>query len=199
MPEIIVAGRSNVGKSSIIRQLTGKKVKTGKRPGVTREFIRLNLGKNLDIVDLPGFGYIAGISEERQEEIKDRIVRYLEENADDILFAIQVIDAPAFVEIAERWEDRGQIPVDIELFSFLRELQLKPIVAANKIDKVKSGEIDELLDEICIKLRLDPPWRQWLDIIVPTSAKTGEGIDDLEGLVREGFREIGEENLLRYL
>lgn len=199
MSEIIVAGRSNVGKSSIIRQLTGKKVKTGKRPGVTREFIRLNLGKNLDIVDMPGFGYIAGISDDEQEEIKTRIVRYLEDNANDILFAIQVIDTPAFIEIAERWEERGQIPVDIELFSFLEELELKPIVIANKIDKIKSGEIDELLDKICIKFGLDPPWRQWLDTVVPLSAKTGEGIDELEDLVRRRFREIGEENLLRYL
>lgn len=194
-----MAGRSNVGKSSIIRQLTGKKVKTGKRPGVTREFLRLNLGKNLDMVDMPGFGYIAGLGEDEQEEIKTRIVRYLEENADDILFAIQVVDAPAFIEIAERWDERGQIPVDIELFSFLQELELRPIVAANKIDKIKSDEIDELLDEICIKFGLDPPWRQWLDIIVPISAKTGKGIDELEDLVRERFREIGEENLLRYL
>lgn len=199
MSEIIVSGRSNVGKSSIIRQLTGKKVKTGKRPGVTQEFSRLELGKGLSILDLPGFGYIAGVSEERQEEIKTKIVRYLEKNADEILFAIQVIDSTSFLEIVERWDKRGQIPVAVELFSFLQELELNPVVAANKIDKLKREERDETLDKICVQLGLDPPWRQWLDVIVPTSAKTGEGIDDLKKVVRERFREAGKDNLLRYL
>lgn len=198
MAEILVAGRSNVGKSSLIRELTGKKVKVGKRPGVTREFKRIKLGKKLDLVDLPGFGYIAGISDEEQEKIKTEIVRYLEDNKDEILFAIQVIDTSSFLEIAERWKKRDQVPVGVELFSFLRDLGLRPIVAANKVDKVKASELDEVLDEICVELGLDPPWRQWMDTIVPVSAKTGEGIDDLDKLARQRFREKGREELLIY-
>lgn len=199
MTEIIISGRSNVGKSSVIRQLTGKKVEIGKRPGVTREFEKLELGKKLEIVDLPGFGYIAGISEEEQEKIKTKIVQYLENNNDQILFAIEVIDASTFLEIAERWKKRDQIPVDIELFSFLQELNLDPIVVANKIDKIKSDELDKILDEICVELGLDPPWRQWLDIIAPISAKTGEGIEDLDKLIRERFKDAGKEELLKYI
>lgn len=199
MVEIVVAGRSNVGKSTIIRELTGKEVEVGKRPGVTRDFDRIKLGKKLNIVDLPGFGYIAGLSEDKQDEIKTKIVHYLEENKDDIILAIQVIDATSFLEIAERWEKRGQIPIDIELFSFLEELRLDPIVAANKIDKIKSDELDEILDGICKKLGLDPPWRQWLDIIVPVSAKSGKGVKDLKDLVMERFRDAGKDELLRYL
>ncbi len=198
MEEIVVAGRSNVGKSTIIRELTGKEVEVGKRPGVTRDFDRIKLGKKLNIVDLPGFGYIAGLSEDKQDEIKTKIVHYLEENKDDIILAIQVIDTTSFLEIAERWEKRGQIPVDIELFSFLEELRLDPIVAANKVDKIKSDELDEILDGICKKLGLDPPWRQWLDIIVPISAKTGKGVKDLKDLVRERFRDAGKDELLKY-
>ncbi len=199
MHEIIVAGRSNVGKSSIIRELTGKKVKTGKRPGVTQEFERLELGKKLHMLDLPGFGHIAGMSDEKEEKIKTEIVRYLEENEDKILLAIQVVDAPTFPEIAERWNKRGQIPIDVELFSFLRKLNLNPIVAANKIDKVRSDETDQLLDEICVELELDPPWRQWIDVIVPTSAKTGKGINKLKDLVRQRIRDSGKDNLLQYI
>lgn len=198
MPEIVISGRSNVGKSSVIRQLTGKKVEIGKRPGVTREFDRIELGKKLELVDLPGFGYIGGISEKEQEEIKTKIVRYLENNSDQILFAIQVVDASTFLEIAERWKKRGQIPIGVELFSFLQELELGPIVAANKIDKIGPSELDEILDRICVELGLDPPWKQWLDVIVPISAKTGGGIDDLDKLVRKRFEDAGKEELLKY-
>jgi len=188
-----------VGKSSIVRELTGKKVKVGKRPGITRGFEKIKLGKKLDLVDLPGFGYIADAGENEQEKIKTKIVRYLEDNNDSIVCALQILDASSFLEIAKRWKDRGQIPVDVELFSFLQELDLNPIVAANKIDKLESSEIDVTLDGICLELGLDPPWRQWLDVIVPVSAKTGEGIDDLDKLLRQRFRETGNEELLRYI
>lgn len=188
-----------MGKSSIIRQLTGKKIEIGKKPGVTRKFDRIKLGKKLDFIDLPGFGYISGISESKQEKIKTKIVRYLENRRERILFAIQVVDASTFLEIASRWKDRGQIPVDVELFDFLEELNLNPIVAVNKIDKVKNSKIDETLDKICVELGLDPPWKQWLDIIVPTSAKTGRGIDKLDKLIQRRFRDLGKEELLKYL
>ncbi len=199
MVEIVFVGRSNVGKSSLIRTLTGKKVDVGKKPGVTRDFKRLKLGKGLEIVDLPGFGFISGISESRQEKIKEKIVNYLEKNNKDIITAIQVIDSTSFLEIANRWEDRNQIPVDIELFSFLEELSLKPILAANKIDKLNKKDLDSELNGICKKLGMDPPWRQWLDIIVPISAKTGKGVDDLKKLLRKRLRDEKKDNLLRYL
>ncbi|MBS3815883.1 MAG: GTP-binding protein EngB [Hadesarchaea archaeon] len=198
MPEIVFAGRSNVGKSSVIRQLTGKKIDVGKRPGVTREIKRYELGKKLDLVDLPGFGFISGMSEKKQEKIKTQIIQYLEDNAEEILFAIEIIDSRSFSEIIERWESRGQIPIAIELFNFLKELNLLPIVVANKIDLIYSEDRDEVLDVICEKLGLDPPWRQWMDTIVPVSAKTGEGINDLKKLIRERMQEINQEQLLRY-
>lgn len=199
MSEIVISGRSNVGKSSVIRELTGKKVETGKRPGVTRDFVRIKLGKKLDLLDLPGFGYISGVSEKKQEKIKTKIVRYLENNRKNIIFAVQVIDVSSFLEIAERWKDRDQIPVDVELFSFLEELELDPVVAANKADKLKSDEFDEVLDRICLELGFDPPWKQWMDVIVPVSAKTGRGMDKLEEAVRQRFRNAGKEQLLRYI
>lgn len=199
MVDLVFAGRSNVGKSSIIRKLTGKKVGVGKRPGVTRDFNRIKLGKNLYLLDLPGFGHIAGMDKKKEEEIKNKIVEYLEGNSEEIISSIQVIDSSSFLDIAERWKKRDQIPVAVELFSFLRELNLKPIVAANKIDKIKSGDMDEVLDGICVELGLDPPWEQWPDIIVPVSAKTGRGIDTLHKLIRKRFQGAGREDLLRYI
>jgi len=78
--EILFLGRSNVGKSSVIRKLTGKRVPVGKRPGVTRKPLRLKLGE-LEIIDMPGFGYMAGMSREKQETVKTGIVRYVEKIA----------------------------------------------------------------------------------------------------------------------
>lgn len=196
--ELVLVGRSNVGKSSVIRQLTGKRVRVGKRPGVTRRISRYSCGK-LDVVDMPGFGFMAGVSNEQQERTKTEIVRYLERNRGRILLALEVVDARAFSEIVERWERRGQIPVDVEMFSFLKELGLNPIVVVNKIDLIYPEERDGVLDDICERLGMPPPWRQWLDVVVPISAKTGEGVSDLRRVVREKLVGSGQEYLLKYL
>lgn len=183
MAKIVFIGRSNVGKSSTIKALTGKSLKIGKRPGLTLKPKEIEWGNNT-IVDMPGFGFMSGIDREKQEGIKDFIVKYLEEKK-DLSFAVQIIDAKAFLEIKERWYKRGQIPVEIELFNFLNELGLKPILVANKIDKIAKDGRDKILDQICESLDLLPPWRQWKDIIVPFSAKTGEGLLDLRRLIRK--------------
>jgi GTP-binding protein EngB required for normal cell division len=196
--EIILVGRSNVGKSSVIRRLTGERVLVGRRLGVTREISRYSHGE-LDFVDMPGFGYMAGISKDKQEAIKKEIVHYLETHRQDILFAIQVIDSRAFGEIIQRWEGRGQLPVDIEMFQFLKELELRPVVVANKIDIIYPDERDCVLNNICEKLGMSPPWRQWSDVLVPMSAKTGEGALELKKLVRQRLGELGHERLWRYL
>ncbi len=196
--EIVLVGRSNVGKSSVIKQLTGKRVRVGKRPGVTRRPYHYRCGE-LELVDMPGFGFMVGVSRKRQEEIKTSIVRYLERNRRRILFALEVLDARAFGEIVERWERRGQVPVDIEMFQFLQELEFHPIVVVNKIDLIYPEERDEVLDEICEKLGLQAPWRQWLDVITPISAKTGEGMYELKKLVGGRLRALGRERLLKYL
>ncbi len=196
--EIVLVGRSNVGKSSVIRQLTGKRVRVGKRPGVTRRPYRYRYGE-VELVDMPGFGFMVGVSRERQEGIKTSIVRYLERNRRRIIFALEVLDARAFGEIVERWERRGQIPVDVEMFQFLQELELRPIVVANKIDLIYPEERDEVFDNICEKLGMSFPWRQWLDILVPISAKTGECVPELKKLIGKRLRASGQEYLLRYL
>jgi len=196
--EILFLGRSNVGKSSVIRKLTNKRVPVGKRPGVTRKPLRLKLGE-LEIVDMPGFGYMAGMSREKQETVKTEIVRYVEKNRENIIFILEVIDARAFSQIVERWERRGQVPVDIEMFQFLQEMELHPIVVVNKIDLIYPEERDMMLDEICEKLGLPSPWRQWLDTIVPISAKSGEGIQELKKLVKQRFSELGQERLQKYV
>ncbi|MFN4133746.1 MAG: GTP-binding protein EngB [Candidatus Hadarchaeales archaeon] len=195
MDEIVLVGRPNVGKSSLIKALTGLRVRIGKKPGATRRVNRYRLD-GLEIVDMPGFGFMAGVSREYREKVKTEIVRYLETGYKKILLAILVIDAKSFLDIAERWERRGRLPVDVEMFHFLRELKLEPIIAVNKLDMTYAGERDTILDEICEKFGLLPPWRQWVNIIAPVSAKTGEGMNNLLKMIEKRLRKKGKEKCI---
>ncbi|MDD5473420.1 MAG: GTP-binding protein EngB [Candidatus Methanoperedens sp.] len=179
--EIIFVGRSNVGKSTLIRELTGEKLRVGKRPGVTRKPQQVPY-QNLHITDMPGFGFMSGVSEDGVEAIKDNIVHYIEDNAANIALAVLVVNATSFSEIVDRWAGRNEIPVEVELFEFLHELNIGVVVAANKIDKVK--DVDGTLDGIAERLGMSPPWRQWLDTIVPVSARKGN-IGELKKLIQK--------------
>jgi len=196
--EIILVGRSNVGKSSVIRQLTGIKVRIGRRPGVTRRITRYKVG-GIEIVDMPGFGFMSGVPKIVQDKIKTDIVRHIEQNRDNIMLAMEVVDAKSFSDIVERWQRRGQIPVDVEMFSFLNELNLNPVLVANKIDLISPVERDAVLDDMCEKLGLPPPWHQWNDTVVPISAKTGEGLPELKKLLRKRLRGLGRDRFLGWL
>ncbi len=178
MKEIIFVGRSNVGKSTLISALTGKKLRTGKRPGVTRKPLRIPY-QNFQITDMPGFGFISGASEESMNAIKDNIVHYIEDNAENIACAVMVVNATSFAEIVDRWTGRNEIPVEVEFFEFLHELNIDVIVAANKMDKVEDE--DKTLDGIAQRLGMLPPWRQWIDMLAPVSAKKGnvKGLKEL--------------------
>ncbi len=193
--EIIFAGRSNVGKSSLIRRLTGKRVKTGRLAGVTRKPTHIAF-KDLLITDLPGYGFLHGIPKAIEERIKDQIIHYIEDNEDRIVCAVQVIDASAFCEIVDRWQARGEIPVDIEMFEFLCDLDMNIVIAANKTDLVKDR--DHNLDQIVERFDLLPPWRQWLDTVAPVSAKKGD-VAALTTLLRDSLHRIGRDDLFRYV
>ena len=178
--ELVVIGRSNVGKSTLFGRLTGQKVRTGRRPGVTLAPFKVKVG-NVVYVDMPGYGFMSGIPKKVREKTKDNIVRYFEDEADDLLLVIQVTDASAFLDIVRRWEIRGQTPIEVELFEFLQDLDLDVVLAANKMDKVSRP--DETLDEIAERLGMLPPWRQWIDRIAPVCAKKGE-IEPLRKIIR---------------
>jgi GTP-binding protein EngB required for normal cell division len=126
-------------------------------------------------VDMPGFGFMSGMSDDKREMTKGWIVQEVEANRESIDLAMLIVDAGAFVEICDRWDGRGEIPIDVEMHEFLLELDIPILVVANRIDKVEDP--DETLDAICDRLGYLPPWRQWVDVVVPTTAKTGDGID----------------------
>ncbi|ETA69221.1 MAG: hypothetical protein PWQ51_80 [Methanolobus sp.] len=194
--EIIFSGRSNVGKSSIMRELTGKNVKVGKRPGVTLKPTHVRYS-DLLLTDLPGFGFMSGVKDRKQDIVKDQIVRYIEKNAERINVAVLVIDGASFLEIVKRWEERNELPIDIEMFELFRELGFDIILAVNKVDKIKSNELDATLDQICDKLNMLPPWKQWLDTVAPISAKKGD-IKTLKSLLRQRLHSEKRDDLFKY-
>ncbi|OPY55212.1 MAG: putative GTP-binding protein EngB [Methanosaeta sp. PtaU1.Bin112] len=171
--EIVLIGRSNVGKSTLFWQLTGKKVRIGKRPGITQYPFKAKVG-DVYYVDMPGYGFMLKATRAVQEKTKDLIVHYFEQNAPEILLAIQVIDAASFLDIADRWEGRGEVPFEIELWQFLEDMGLDVVLAANKMDRIAKVDVDGALDLIGDRLGMMPPWTQWTDRIAPISAKRGQ-------------------------
>ncbi|HUS76423.1 MAG TPA: GTP-binding protein EngB [Methanothrix sp.] len=171
--EIVLIGRSNVGKSTLFWQLTGTKVRVGKRPGITQFPFKARVG-DIFYVDMPGYGFMLRATRAEQEKTKDLIVQYFEQHANEILLAIQVIDAASFLDIADRWEGRGEVPFEIELWEFLDDMGLDVALAANKMDRIAKVDVDGALDLICERLGMLPPWTQWPDKIAPISAKRGQ-------------------------
>jgi len=91
--EVVLVGRSNVGKSTLMRELTGHTFDTGQRPGVTRKPNHYDwAGPDFVLTDLPGFGFMKGVPDEVREQIKTDVVQYVEANADKILVGILVVD-----------------------------------------------------------------------------------------------------------
>ncbi len=182
--KIAVAGRSNVGKSSLIRAITGAKLRVGKKPGVTLTPREIPYKAGYILVDLPGFGFMRGVDRSYQEKVKDFIIDFLENNQ-EIALAIEVINLVSFEEIAQRWDKRGMIPFEVELFQFLQELDLNPIVVANKIDKIPRRELDAKLNSLSRWLGLGEDWKEHRDTIAPVSAKKKIGIRELVHLINK--------------
>ena len=194
--EVVLVGRSNVGKSTLMREITGHTFDTGSRPGVTREPNHYDwASQDFVVTDLPGFGFMSGVPEDVREQIKTDVVRYVEEYADQILVGILVVDGKAAVDIIDRHSGPDEIPHDVEMFHFLREVEIPPVVAVNKMDKV--DDEDERLDELCDRLGLVPPWKQWQETIAPISAKRGT-IEALTEAVRHHLHQAGRDDLFQF-
>lgn len=194
--EVAFVGRSNVGKSTLMRELTGHTFATGSNPGVTREPNHYDwAAESFVMTDLPGFGFMEGVPEERREQIKTDVVRYLETHAEHILAGVLVVDGKSVIDIIDRHTERDEIPHDVELFHFLRDIDVPPVVAVNKMDKV--DDRDERLNDLCDRLGLFPPWQQWQETIAPISAKRGQ-IEPLEEAVRHHLHEAKRDDLMKF-
>ncbi|WP_440010310.1 GTP-binding protein EngB [Halomicrococcus sp. SG-WS-1] len=194
--EVVFVGRSNVGKSTLMRELTGHQFETGGKPGVTRSPNFYDwAGDDFVLTDLPGFGFMSGVSEERREQIKTDVVQYIEKHADNILVGVLVVDGKSVVDIIDRHSGGDEVPHDVEMFHFLRDVGVPTVVAVNKMDKV--DDRDERLNDLCDRLGLYPPWKQWRDTVAPISAKRGN-IDTLQEAVKTHLHDQKRDDLLQY-
>ena len=195
--EVVLVGRSNVGKSTLMREVTGHTFDTGQRPGVTRSPNHYDWASaDFVLTDLPGFGFMDSVPDDVREQIKTDVVQYVEANAEKILVGILVVDGKSVVDIIDRHSGPDEIPHDVELFHFLREVGVEPVVAVNKMDKV--DDRDERLNELCDRLGLYPPWQQWSDRVAPICAKRGD-IEALEECLRTRFHEHKRDDLLKFV
>jgi small GTP-binding protein len=194
--EVVLVGRSNVGKSTVMRELTGHTFDTGQRPGVTREPNHYDWApQDFVLSDLPGFGFMSGVPEEVRERIKTDVVQYVEEYADNILVGILVVDGKSVIDVIDRHSGQGEVPHDVELFHFLRDVGIPPVVAVNKMDKV--DDRDERLNDLCDRLGLVPPWQQHRETIAPITAKRGS-IEPLKEAVRHHLEAAGHPELHQF-
>ena len=181
-PFIVFAGRSNVGKSSTVRELTGKKVRIGKRPGSTKWEQLVDVGPFV-IVDLAGFGYMAGQSKTAIEEMKTSLIQKLEKRSERIILSVLITDISLFRTLFERWDSRGEIPVDVEFYSFLSEISPEVIIVANKSDKLRKKDLPKELEFMREKMRKAVPGVE--PRIIVTAASKRDGIDDLRKAVEK--------------
>lgn len=172
MPEIAFAGKSNVGKSSVINRLLMRKnfARVGEKPGKTIHVNYFVLDNACYLVDLPGYGF-AKVSQAE----KDRWSRLMESYfaANRIDFGVMIVDlrhAPTNNDITmARWFLDSGCPF---------------VVVANKLDKVKKSQLAENLEVIRRDLELpeDCP-------VIPFSAEKGDGRDDLVKLILNAVKE----------
>lgn len=173
--EIAFAGRSNVGKSSLINSLLGRKklVRTSGKPGATRgiNFFRVALrgGSQLDLVDLPGYGFAKRSKAERRSW-GPLIEGFLETRA-GLRAVVLIIDAR-----------RGVEDDDVELIEYLDAHELGVFLVATKIDKLPAHQR---------KLAVEAIKKQVGRRVFPYSAETGEG---REALSRSLLRACGVES-----
>lgn len=190
---LVFTGRPNAGKSSVIRETIGLDVETGKRPGTTRRISKYPICRGLSLVDMPGFGRMTRASRDHEERVKDRIIQFLELNAERIALAVHVLDISTFLEVTWRLEKKGYRSLDVEMVEFLaKNIGELPLVAANKIDKADEAELKSSLKELKYRISGGRP-STVEDHVFPVSAKTGEGLGDLKSaihdrLVSRGYR-----------
>lgn len=162
LPEIAFAGKSNVGKSSVINRILNRKnfARVGEKPGKTIHVNYFTVDKACYFVDLPGYGY-AKVSQSE----KDRWAKLMES-----YFAAQRIDLGVFIVDCRHAPTNN----DITMARWFLDSGCPFVVVANKLDKVKKSQLEGNLETIRQDLELPPECP-----VIPFSAEKGQGKDEL--------------------
>ena len=169
LKEIAFAGRSNVGKSSLLNLLTGRKklAKVSGNPGKTRTINFFLINDEFRIVDLPGYGY-AKVSKSVSESWGDMMETYIE-NRPNLVKIVQLVDI--------RHEPSKH---DVQMYGYLKHFGLDGIVVATKADKVSRNQIPGQVKLIRQTLGLNKN-----DRVIPVSALKKTGHEELLDVIEE--------------
>ena len=163
MPEVAFAGKSNVGKSSLINGLLNRKslARTSQEPGKTQTINFYNVNKELYFVDLPGYGF-AKVSKEVQQKWGVMIENYLKSSKQ--LKAVMLL-------IDIRHEPSAN---DRNMYEWIVYNGYKPVIIATKLDKINRSQKDKHIKMIRQGLNVLPD-----TVILPFSAKTKQGREEI--------------------
>ncbi|CDD64024.1 probable GTP-binding protein EngB [Firmicutes bacterium CAG:882] len=162
-PEVAFAGKSNVGKSSLINALVNRKsfARTSSEPGKTQTINFYNVNNELYLVDLPGYGY-ARTSMETREKWGKMIEKYL--HTSKMLKAV-------FLLVDIRHEPSQN---DVNMYDWIKYQGFTPVVIATKADKIKRSQLPRQ-----IKLVRDTLGMEKEEILIPFSAETKQGREEI--------------------
>ncbi|WP_308552169.1 ribosome biogenesis GTP-binding protein YihA/YsxC [uncultured Peptoniphilus sp.] len=167
--EIAFAGRSNVGKSSFINSMLGRKnlARTSSSPGKTRTINFYNIDDELRLVDLPGYGY-AKVSKEEKSSWAKIINEYLEsrENLKEVFLLVDIRHDPT--------------KQDIEMFRFIKEAGFVGIVVATKSDKISKSKAITQIKNIAKVLKIENT-----DYIIPYSSVDKNMVDEMWMVIKD--------------
>lgn len=177
LPEIAFAGKSNVGKSSLINGLVNRKAlaRTSSSPGKTQTINFYNVNRGLYFVDLPGYGY-ASVSKEVKAKWGKMIENYLHKSP--MLKAV-------FLLIDIRHEPSVN---DVNMYEWILTNGFEPIIIATKLDKIKRNQIQKNLKIIRTGLNVVEGTK-----IFPFSAQTKQGKDEILNFIENIISEEAEE------
>jgi GTP-binding protein len=174
-PEIAFVGRSNVGKSSLMNRLLGRKglARVSSTPGRTRAVNYFLVNRRLWFVDLPGYGYAKAGKDERREWAALADGYFREETGP---LVVMLVDGKV-----------GATPLDAQAYEYLASLGVKLVVVATKIDRVSRGRwgaMEKGVREV-LKLERETP-------LIPVSAHSGEGIKELWSAIARHLEQSAE-------
>ncbi|MGA8854362.1 MAG: ribosome biogenesis GTP-binding protein YihA/YsxC [Christiangramia sp.] len=169
LPEYAFIGRSNVGKSSLINMLTGRKslAKTSAKPGKTQLINHFLINHNWHLVDLPGYGY-AQVSKSTKRVFQKFITAYFEKRKQMIC---------AFVLIDSRHKPQ---PIDLEFMQWLGENNIPFCIIFTKADKLKPKVLDKNIENY--KNEMLESWEEMPEYFI-TSASAALGKDEVLGYI----------------